>query len=101
MRTIIIPFVVKKQKGKLTRQVYNEYEYIKNFDELKSEVRRIYNSIPNMEVSFNEVLGQVINAGKVNDEHCLFTLKDITIKMININKIPQYHSVESIAKSIN
>jgi hypothetical protein len=101
MRTIIIPFVVKKQKGKLTRQVYNEYEYIKNFDELKSEVRRIYNSIPNMEVSFGEVLGQVINAGKVNDEHCLFTLKDITIKMININKIPQYHSVESIAKSIN
>jgi hypothetical protein len=54
-----------------------------------------------MEVSFGEVLGQVINAGKVNDEHCLFTLKDITIKMININKIPQYHSVESIAKSIN
>jgi hypothetical protein len=54
-----------------------------------------------MEISFGEVLGQVINAGVVNDEHCLFTLKDITIKMININKIPQYHSVESIAKSIN
>jgi hypothetical protein len=101
MKEIIVPFVIKKQKGKLTRQVYNEGEYINNFGQLSSEIRRIYNLIPNMEVSFGDVLNQVINAGKVSDEHCLFRIKDITIKMININNIPQYHSVESIAKSIN
>jgi hypothetical protein len=100
MKTIILPFRIKKQKGKLTRLIYNELEYATNFAEFKKEILKIYNSIPGIEVSYVEVVSQVINSN-VTEEHYVANINNILeIKFINIEKILAYHSVESIANSI-
>jgi hypothetical protein len=100
MKIIILPFRLKKQKGILTRLVYNENQYIKNFDLFLNEVNKIYNSIPNIEITKGELKSQILNA-HITENHTVFNIGTyFTLKLINIDKIPQFHTVESMANSI-
>jgi hypothetical protein len=101
MKTLILPFRLKKQAGKLTRLVYNENEYQTNFEDFKKEVYAIHSSFENMEISKNELIGQILNC-HVTENHSVFNVgKWFTLKLINIHRIPAFHSVESVANSIN
>lgn len=101
MKTLILPFRIKKQSGKLTRLVYNENQYQTNFEDFKKEVFAIHASIENMEISKNDLIGQILNFN-VNENHAVFNVgKWFKLKLINIDKIPAFYSVENIANSIN
>jgi hypothetical protein len=103
MKTISIPFVYKRQKSKFTRIIFDNPTST-NFETIKKELKNIYNSINDVEVPFNIVFSDVINSNinNVKDNHYVITINNVLkIKFINIYKIPQFHSVESIARSIN
>jgi hypothetical protein len=103
MKTISIPFVYKRQKSKFTRIIFDNPTST-NFETIKKELKNIYNSINDVEVPFNIVFSDVINSNinNVKDNHYVITINNVLkIKLINIHKIPQFHSVESIARSID
>jgi len=100
MKTIILPFIVKRQKGKLTRLAFNENQYQSNFNSFSQEIREIYNSIPNMEVSFSQVLSDILQSNFSENHYQATICGKIKVAFVNINKIPAFHSIESIGASL-
>jgi hypothetical protein len=100
MKNLIVPFTVKKQNGKLTRLICNDNEKQTYMDNFTKEIRTIYNSIPNIEVPFNKILGDVINSNFTENHYLLTINKTIQIAFVNVNKIPAYHSIDTIGNSL-
>lgn len=96
MRELIVPVVCKNNK----RLVWSEQEYKDVFFEFKSEIRKIYNSIPNIQVEFNKVLSDVLLSNYTTEHYVVSVNNVLKIAFVNINKIPMYHSIETIGKSI-
>lgn len=100
MKNLILPFIVKKQKGQLTRLICNDNENQMYIDNFTKEIRSIYNSIPNIEVPFNKVLGDVINSNFSENHYVASINNTLNVAFVNVNKIPAFHSIETIGKSL-
>ena len=99
MKTLIIPFVLKRQKNKLTRLVDNTNNP-NILTEFKKELKTIYDEIKNPEIDFIDIFSQVLNSN-VSENHYIARVNNkLILKFININKIPQFQTVESIANAM-
>lgn len=96
MKTLIIPFVYKNNR----RLVFNEGDYTNLLTDFRNEVKAIYNSIENIQVSFDKVFNDVLQSN-VSKEHYLATVNNtLKLMFVNVNTILPNQTIESTAKSI-
>jgi hypothetical protein len=97
MKTIILPIVIKNNK----RIIYNEGIYTNTYDSFKHELRKVYNSIEGMEITFNELISQVLNSNYSKEHYvCNLSKYNLRFVFININKVQESQTIETTAKAI-
>jgi hypothetical protein len=97
METIILPIVIKNNK----RVIYNEGIYIDKYELFKHELREIYNSIKGIEITFNDLISQVLNSNYSKEHYvCNLSKYNLSFVFININKMQEYQTIETTVKAI-
>jgi hypothetical protein len=96
MKNLIIPVICKNNK----RVIENSGQFSEIDKEYREEIRKIYNSIEGIEISFNKVLGDILQSNYSEDHYLCKYNNSLNIVFVNVDKIPMYHSVESIGKAI-
>ena len=96
MKSIIVPVKIKNNR----RLIFNEGVYTNILSDFRKEIKTIFDKIENPEVSFDKIFSDVIQAN-YSKEHSFLTInKTLKVVFVNIDKVLQYHSVESIGRSI-
>ena len=96
MKNLIIPVICKNNK----RVIENSGLYSEINKKFNQEIKKIYNSIQGIEVSFNKVLGDVLQSNYTTEHHLCTINNELKIAFINVERIPNFCSIESIGNQI-